>query len=163
MADSRRKLILDAVVTQLNTITVANGYNTDLGITGGAQKLKVNSNQIGTLPVALVSMFSEDKEEDRVEFVEGTLRFAIAIWPDVAEGDNAEDILEDLILDIERAILTKMEEDPPWGVPGCLRIARDGVVGHIKNTPEGDVSAEIELVIGYRHDTLDPSTFGGSA
>lgn len=162
MAASRRKLLLQALVDQLNTITVANGYNTDLGIAGGAQKVQVETNQLGTLPVALVSMFGEDKEADLVRFVTGTLRCVVAIWPDVAEGDDAEDKLDDLITDVERAIAVQMDADPPWGIAGALRIERDGVVSHVKNTPDGEVSAEIEVVLGYRHDLGDPTAFGGS-
>lgn len=164
---SRRIAILDAVVAALNGITVAAGYATDLGVTGGAHKVDAFRNLRAETPCAVVSCGGEDKDDGAVHS-SMQCRMRVEIWaapdmPVIDEEQNwVEDLCDDLISDVEKALLAARELDPPLGVAGVQQVI---LRGHEKLPPVQEdallIGALISLEVEYRHDLDDPSTYGG--
>ncbi len=86
---SRRRTIYDALVTQLNTITLAGGFNTDLGNLGGAQKISAVDNQMAVLPVVLVSFPDEKKKVARSTYFSNLVVFELTSYIAGVVGEPA--------------------------------------------------------------------------
>lgn len=154
---SRRKTILDALVAKLNTITIANGYQTNLGIEGGAATPRSPASSVEKLPVAEVSSPEEQKSEPTVTYYGNELFVEVGV---IAAEDGVaglEESVDAVVSDVERAILQANEQDPPLLVDGVVDIV---LLGHEKR-PVGDnlIGAIVNARIRYRHSLTDPSVF----
>lgn len=154
---SRRKTIVDAVVALLNTITIANGYATDLGNAGGAATPRSPAESL-VLPKAVVSAPEEAKSEPTVTYYANDLLVEISAM--VAEDGvtGLEEQIDELVSDIERALLTANAQDPPLLVDGVVDIV---LLGHDKwrIQERALVGSYINARINYRHSLTDPSVF----
>lgn len=160
---SRRVAIVNALVSALNGITVAAGYNTDIGIRGGFQLPSRDANVGAILPFGIVTVPREDKRDDVVvDQIDCRLYVDILAAPFSAEDGLVESDIEELVEDVERVLLAQKAAEPPLGVAGVFDIE---VGGHEKLPLRGDLvfaGAAMQVVINYRHDVEDPSTYQGA-
>lgn len=159
MVVSLRRTIIAALVAQLNTITVANGYVTDLGLLGRAATPTTPRSSLSVLPVAVVSAPEEDKREPTQTYYECDLDVVVdAFAVELGDGGGVEDKIDELVSDIERALLLGNAMDPPFAVAGFVDLV---LMGHDKWALD-DVNvagASIGCRVRYRHSVTDPSVF----
>lgn len=156
---SRRRTIVDAIVTKLNTITVANGYVNELGPTG-AQPWRTRSNARSTLPIALVVGGEEDKSINSATYYECQLDVAIRTSVEGgAEGTDLWAKIDDLTADVEKALLASNAQDPPLLVTGVVDIVLLGHEARAEIETGVDPGALIGCRVRYRHSISDPSVF----
>jgi len=107
MADTIRQQIIDAVDTQLQTISVANGYRTELGAT--VQEWDVTPLDPDSETERLEY---RDEEEGRADLTVGehTMGLVLVVRVLTAGSTSAADIRE-MIADVAKA----MYEDPTFG------------------------------------------------
>lgn len=103
MADSVIKQILDAIVTRAQTITTANGYNTDAG--NQVYLGRRNFTNIEAFPIISISR----GPEELLELVGERMKLAMPVTLEgLIEGDqdNPLTAAEELIADIKMAVCT---------------------------------------------------------
>lgn len=157
MSDSIRQQAVAGVVTALQAMTKANGYNFDWH---DIQKVR-NRNEQVNLPVAVVSYTSEGKDDEFSNAIVCNLQVEIAAvveWPESDPELALEDLIDDHVTDIERAMLAQNDVDPVLGVTGVERVRPQG---HAVGANEaGDLVAIINYVVQYRHNRADPRSYG---
>ena len=163
---SKRDSIVTALIAVLNTITVTNGYNTNLSTgTGGGGAVKPDSvrNQLAVTPVVLVSVPSEDKDTgdtSRHSYIRNRLSVELVLYIGQDGTTPVEDQIDDLVEDVERILLGANLDSPPLSVTGLEEIR---LQGHLKFTVDEESldGALMSADFYYRHDQDDPRTYGG--
>lgn len=114
MADPKRLLILKSITDLLKTISVANGYRTDLG--GNVVRGRVAISD--TEPVPMVSIIEAPVVENRDEFAGNG--FAVHVkWRLMVQGwvkddpANPTDPVYPLLYDVRRCLLQMVDRDNP--------------------------------------------------
>lgn len=160
---SVRDFIVLNMTAALNTISVANGYNSNLNTAsggGGAQKPGAVENPLAVLPVVIVSAPAEDKDEDtsRHSYIRNRLRVELELVPDQDGTGPVEDQIDNLVEDVERVLLGENQNDPPLSTTGVEEIRLDG---HTKLPVEGESldGALMSMTVIYRHNVDDPRTY----
>lgn len=156
MSDSIRKQIAGAMVAALDAMTVAAGYNFDWI---DSQKV-LNRNDHVNLPVTVVSYSTEDKTDEFNTFLLCNLQVQVAAvinWDDSDDETALEDLIDDHVTDIERAVLAQNALDPVLGITGVERIRPRG---HTMGASEGhELTAIVNYEVQYRHATADPRSY----
>jgi hypothetical protein len=161
---TRRQLILDSMVALLGAISTAAGYNTNVATVaggGGAQKLGNPANAARLAPWLVVACESEDKREARHNYFEPTATYSVTCYVRDDGETPLDDLLEAILEDVERVLLTAKDADPPLGVAGAMDVH---VEGHTKlpRDEEGFLIAALTARVQYRHDLRHPGTFTAS-
>lgn len=159
---SRRTEITQALIAQFNQISIANGYNTDLGVRGRVQRPVADSQQGAVLPFGLLTVPREDKSDEVVSnYFACTMTVELAVAPASAEDGFVEEDVEQIVEDCERVILAIKAQEPPLNINGVIDI---DYTGHEKLPLRGDLvfcGAVLNMRVEYRHDVDDPRTYIG--
>lgn len=158
---SRRDLLLDAVVTQIETISVAAGFNNNIDPAeggGGAQEADGICDQFGLLPTVLVSIPSENQIEQLETLVTKRVDFVLLAAPLHDGSTKIERLIDDLVEDLERVLLAQAWIEPVLGVPGADELQ---LHGHDKLPVDGDRvdGAAVAFTVQYRHNVTDPRAY----
>jgi len=155
---SRRQTILDALVGAFSVVTTANGYNTDLADAGGTQKVLSPANALESMPMAVVSIYSEQRSTELTQHWQNRLRFSVLGFIAEVEGTPIEDQLEDLLEDLENVLITEKLRDQPLSVDGVLDLELDG---HDKHQLDDRALAVVEIqgTVIYRHNIDNPGAW----
>lgn len=163
---SRRDLIVAAVISTLETITVANGYNVNLATGaggGGVQEMDPVENVVATLPVVFVQVDGESKDESQSShyFTRALMRLAVTLVPSLDGAATVRTAVDDLVEDMERALLAQALADPVLGIAGVEHILLGGYEqgGLELMAGQVDEGAIYEVTIVYRHDVDDPRSY----
>lgn len=150
---SLRRSILQALVDALGLISVANGYNSNVAVAaggGGAQKRVEPANKLEKLPALIVGLWEEDKDDAVHSHYQATARVMVGAYVRPANGAAVDDLVEDLVEDVEKALFALKAMDPALGVSGVQDLK---VVGHTKFEDDGQQlsGAMVEVEVLYRH------------
>ena len=161
---TRRDAITAALIDAFNGITIANGYNTDLGARGRVQKPVGDANAANVLPFGILTVPRESKDDNVVaNYIHCTMDVELAVAPVSAEDGYVEEDVEALLEDCERVIYALKAQEPPLNISGVVDLEYRG---HEKLPLRGDLvfcGAVLNLVVMYRHDFDDPRTYMASA
>lgn len=155
---SRRSLIRDALVAQLQTITTAGGYQTDPVV----QKAKLPRNDFRNLPLVVVATASESKVDQTNIDVVKQLVVTIECFPFQEAGSEIDEAVDLLVTDVQKALLLASEADPQLGVAGVTDLGENGFDAYELDML-GLIGATVPVTLRYRHDVDDPATYRGSA
>ena len=147
---SRRQEVIDAVITELKKITIANGYQQDIGEVGFIFK---RPDRVNAFPAALAhtGAFEEAKERFPTRSKQADLALTITLY---AEYDQEGRDLHKLISDVEKAL----ETDPTLGKTYVIDTWVAGVSSmEDEEASEGPVNrTDLEVRIIYRHARATP-------
>lgn len=108
-----RELIIRDVVSALEQISVANGYDTELG--SNVQRYLHEAQQMSNPPVCIVSNQGEQYDNEEVQsYAKGRLGLAVIVMcdaPDDAWTEGAEAWADQYLRDVQRAVMV----DPSRG------------------------------------------------
>ncbi|MDX1388944.1 MAG: hypothetical protein R3344_07120 [Acidobacteriota bacterium] len=99
---SKRKAIKSAIVSQLGNISVANGYNTDVG---EIVDKDTDIRGVNAFPAIQVTYGREDKAQNELHRKRGMIEFDIKV---ICKKPDADDACDDLAADIENNLETKV-------------------------------------------------------
>ncbi len=147
---SRRQDVIDAVVAELKKITIANGYQQDIGEVAWIFK---RPERVSGFPAALAHTggFSEAKERFPTRSKQADLSLTVTLY---AAYDQEGRALHALISDVEKTL----EDDPTLGKSYVL----DTWVSAISSmedelASEGPINrADLEVRVLYRHARATP-------
>lgn len=120
MADSLSKKIIAVLRTRLQTILVSGGFRTDAGSVVRHGGLKTDSPDLHLALYASSGQEREDKGRNRVDVL---LQITVRGWVPVPDSDDAGDLTEDVIADVQQAL--EQNTKRALGDDGNGALARD--------------------------------------
>lgn len=161
---SRRKLILDAVISRLREISIANGWPLDVTV----QKALQTDNTRAGDPTASRNRVYVHWRSDPIDLRQNAARatrrleVGIEIVPaPSADTNDVDELVDPLLTAVEKRMLQVAEsEDPMFGVPGVVDVTLSSDLFPLDE--EGLVGVGTSMVIEYEHDRSDPETYGGA-
>ena len=153
MSISRRELIRQNIITTLEGITIASGFNNDIANVEG---WKQRGNPLKNVPCIVVSLGRETKDPDPHPQATCTLPVFIDLWTRQGESDETEtdQLLNSLLLDIEKAI---MADETRGGYAENTIIRSNMPFETVEGQPHCGLIIELEIV--YQHKLTDPASY----
>jgi hypothetical protein len=151
MADTIREKIMDNIKTVLTAMTIANGYENDIG---SVQRWRQHGNNKVTMPLIVIVEGSESNEDDAYPLTTCKLDVGIVLFVREAETSVVDtgQALNSLLGDIKKALKADITRGGN---------AVDTQVRSIQpfENDEGQIEAGliIEIAILYRHQQTDPT------
>ncbi len=162
---TRRRGIVSALIVALETITVANGYASNLGKAAGGAGVKdylEEPSHLGEGDIGCLVMQRSGTRSDAQQVTQATMLLVAHCWVQFAFRENVSgidrsggDLIDALIADIEKAAVVDYtlgatcEEIRPqrWDIQG-------------DPDAEAKVFAQVTFDVVYRHQYDDPSVAG---
>lgn len=150
MSDSIRETILAALKTQLQTITVANGYNLTINRVD-----RIRSNPINHPQYPSINVWEQrrDAEIDPKGYQKNTLDLVLEVWSE-AGGEDLSQKINQHIADVEKCVL----DDPTLGLDSVIDTYYTGDEVLLTNGDEIQIGAYCFIKIMYRTNYGDPNT-----
>lgn len=151
MADSRREIVMKAFKANLETITISNGYDFDIG---KVLRIPTNADDLADYPSIILHEDFEDQDDESMG-PDSTTKITEKLRVNIDAWDNNEDLeysdLNLILANIQKAVMT---DRTVGGEAMDTRLISNEMILNDQIRPYGGVSQTVE--IRYRHFSADP-------